>query len=161
VSQSRVGVGYDTHRFSAVRTLVLGGVEIPDMPGLHGFSDSDVVAHAVIDAVLGAAALGDIGRHFPDTDPSYEGADSIALLREAVARAGEEGWRVVNVDATVICEKPKLAPYSDQMAERLAQALGVDRADVGVKGTSNEGMGFVGRGEGIAAIAVAMLERDR
>jgi 2-C-methyl-D-erythritol 2,4-cyclodiphosphate synthase len=161
MSESRVGLGYDTHRFSAVRTLVLGGVEIPDTPGLHGFSDADVVAHAVIDAVLGAAALGDLGRHFPDTDPSHEGANSIGLLREAVARAREEGWRVVNVDATVVCEEPKIAPYSDQMAERLAQALGIDRADVGVKGTSNEGMGFVGRGEGIAAIAVAMLERDR
>ena len=161
MSESRVGIGYDAHRFSGVRTLVLGGVEIPDVPGLQGFSDSDVVAHAVIDAVLGAAALGDIGRHFPDSDPSYEGADSIALLQEAVARAGEEGWRIVNVDATVICEEPKVAPYSDRMAERLAQALGIDRADVGVKGTSNEGMGFVGRGEGIAAIAVALLERDR
>jgi 2-C-methyl-D-erythritol 2,4-cyclodiphosphate synthase len=161
MSESRVGIGYDTHRFSAVRALVLGGVEIPDTPGLHGFSDSDVLAHAVIDAVLGAAALGDIGRHFPDTDPSYENADSIALLREAVARAKEAGWRVVNVDATVICERPQIAPYSEQMEERLADALNIDRADVGVKGTTNEGMGFVGRGEGIAAIAVAMLERTR
>jgi 2-C-methyl-D-erythritol 2,4-cyclodiphosphate synthase len=159
MSESRVGIGYDTHRFSGVRTLVLGGVEIPDVPGLHGFSDSDVVAHAVIDAVLGAAALGDIGRHFPDTDPRYEGADSIALLREAVTRVGQAGWRVVNVDATVVCERPQIAPYSEQMEERLAQALGVDRGDVGVKGTTNEGMGFIGRGEGIAAIAVAMLER--
>jgi 2-C-methyl-D-erythritol 2,4-cyclodiphosphate synthase len=160
MSDSRVGVGYDTHRFSAVRTLVLGGVEIPGAPGLHGFSDSDVLAHAVIDAVLGAAGLGDIGRHFPDTDPSYEGADSIELLREAVARVGAEGWRVVNVDSTVICEEPRLAPLAAQMSERLGDALGVDGGCVSVKGTTNEGMGFVGRGEGMAAIAVALLSRS-
>src|SRR3954470_21019357 len=102
MSEHRVGVGYDSHRTSAVRTLALGGIEMPGVPGLHGFSDSDVLAHAVIDAVLGAAALGDIGRHFPDTDPRYEGADSIELLREAVSRVGAEGWSVLNIDATVI-----------------------------------------------------------
>jgi 2-C-methyl-D-erythritol 2,4-cyclodiphosphate synthase len=161
LSESRVGIGYDTHRFSGVRSLVLGGVEIPGSPGLHGFSDSDVLAHAVIDAVLGAAAMGDIGRHFPDTDPRYEGADSIELLREVTARVGGEGWRVGNVDATVICEEPRLAPFAAEMAERLGGALGVPGDRVSVKGTSNEGMGFVGRGEGIAAIAVAQLERDR
>lgn len=160
MSESRVGIGYDTHRFSGVRTLKLGGVEIPGMPGLHGFSDSDVLAHAVIDAVLGAAALGDIGRHFPDTDPDYESADSIELLREAVARIGREGWRVANVDATVICEEPRLAPLAVEMADRLGGALGVSGDRVSVKGTTNEGMGFVGRGEGIAAIAVAQVERD-
>jgi 2-C-methyl-D-erythritol 2,4-cyclodiphosphate synthase len=160
MSEHRVGIGYDTHRFSAVRTLKLGGVEIPGMPGLHGFSDSDVLAHAVIDAVLGAAALGDIGRHFPDTDPQYEGADSIELLREAVARVAREGWRVVNVDATVICEEPQLAPLAAAMGKRLGGALGVGPEQVSVKGTTNEGMGFVGRGEGIAAIAVAQIERD-
>ena len=158
MSEQRVGIGYDTHRVSGVRTLVLGGVELPGVPGLHGFSDSDVLAHAVIDAVLGAAALGDIGRHFPDTDPRYEDADSIELLREAVARLGAEGWRVVNVDATVICEEPKIGPHAGDMAARLAGALGVEAGRVSVKGTTNEGMGFVGRSEGIAAIAVAMIQ---
>jgi 2-C-methyl-D-erythritol 2,4-cyclodiphosphate synthase len=159
VSEQRVGIGYDTHRTSGARTLVVGGVELPGVPGLHGFSDSDVLAHAVIDAVLGAAALGDIGRHFPDTDPQYENADSIELLREAVARAAADGWHVGNVDATVICEQPRISPYASEMAERLAGALGVEPACVSVKGTTNEGMGFLGRGEGIAALAVAMLQR--
>ena len=160
MSERRVGIGYDTHRTSAVRTLVLGGVELPGAPGLHGFSDSDVLAHAVIDAVLGAAALGDIGRHFPDTDPQYENADSIALLREAVGRVVAQGWRVVNVDATVVCEEPRISPHAADMAARLAEALGVEAERVSVKGTTNEGMGFIGRGEGIGTIAVAMLERD-
>lgn len=159
MSEQRVGIGYDTHRTSAVRTLVLGGVELPGTPGLHGFSDSDVLAHAVIDAVLGAASLGDIGRHFPDTDPQYENADSIELLRETVARAAAEGWRVVNVDATVVCEEPRISPHAADMAARLAEALGVEADRVSVKGTTNEGMGFIGRGEGIGTIAVAMLER--
>lgn len=159
MSEQRVGIGYDTHRTSAVRTLVLGGVELPGAPGLHGFSDSDVLAHAVIDAVLGAASLGDIGRHFPDTDPQYENADSIELLRETVARAAAEGWRVVNVDATVVCEEPRISPHAADMAARLAEALGVEADRVSVKGTTNEGMGFIGRGEGIGTIAVAMLER--
>jgi 2-C-methyl-D-erythritol 2,4-cyclodiphosphate synthase len=159
MSEQRVGIGYDTHRTSAVRTLVLGGVEIRGVPGLRGFSDSDVLAHAVIDAVLGAAALGDIGRHFPDTDPRYENADSIELLRTAVGRVAADGWRVVSVDATVICEEPRISPHSDEMAARLADALGVAAARVSVKGTTNEGMGFIGRGEGIGTIAVAMLER--
>jgi 2-C-methyl-D-erythritol 2,4-cyclodiphosphate synthase len=158
MSDQRVGIGYDTHRLSGVRTLVLGGIELPGVPGLHGFSDADVLAHAVIDAVLGAAALGDIGRHFPDTDPRYEGADSIDLLREAVSWVTAAGWQVVNVDATVICEEPRIAPHAGEMAVRLAGALGVDAARVSVKGTTNEGMGLVGRGEGIAAIAVAMIE---
>ena len=159
MSEQRVGIGYDTHRTSAVRTLVLGGVELPGVPGLHGFSDSDVLTHAVIDAVFGAATLGDIGRHFPDTDPRYENADSIELLRDAVSRTAAEGWQVVNVDATVICEEPHIAPHAAAMAKRLADALGVEAGRVSVKGTTNEGMGFLGRGEGIAAIAVAMLER--
>jgi 2-C-methyl-D-erythritol 2,4-cyclodiphosphate synthase len=160
MSEQRAGIGYDSHRTSAVRTLVLGGIELPGVPGLQGFSDSDVLAHAVIDAVLGAAGMGDIGRHFPDTDPRYENADSIELLREVVARTNAEGWRVVNVDATVICEEPRIAPHAADMAARLADALGVEVARVGVKGTTNEGMGFVGRGEGMAALAVAMLERE-
>jgi 2-C-methyl-D-erythritol 2,4-cyclodiphosphate synthase len=159
MSEHRVGIGYDTHRFSGVRTLLLGGVEIPGSPGLHGYSDSDVLAHAVIDAVLGAVALGDIGRHFPDTDPRYEGADSIALLRETAALVSGEGWRVVNVDSTVICEEPRIAPHAAAMAERLAGALGVETGRVSVKGTTNEGMGFLGRGEGIAALALATVVR--
>ena len=154
----RTGIGYDVHQLVAGRKLVLGGVELPGVPGLHGFSDADVLAHAVIDAVLGAAALGDIGRHFPDTDPHYEGADSIELLREAVSRVTAAGWHVVNVDATVICEEPRITPHAGEMAGRLAGALGVEAARVSVKGTTNEGMGLVGRGEGIAAIAVAMIE---
>jgi 2-C-methyl-D-erythritol 2,4-cyclodiphosphate synthase len=159
MTEQRAGIGYDTHRVSGARTLVLGGVELPGAPGLQGFSDSDVLTHAVIDAVLGAAALGDIGRHFPDTDPRYEGADSIELLREAVSRVGAAGWRVGNVDATVICEEPRIGPHVAEMASRLAAALGVEPGSVSVKGTTNEGMGFLGRGEGIAALAVAMIAR--
>jgi 2-C-methyl-D-erythritol 2,4-cyclodiphosphate synthase len=154
-----VGLGFDSHRLVEGRRLVIGGVDIPNDRGLEGHSDSDVLAHAVMDAVLGAAAMGDIGRHFPDTDPAYENADSIELLREAVARVAAEGWRVVNVDATVICEEPRIAPHASDMAERLGGALGVEAGRVSVKGTTNEGMGFLGRGEGIATIAVAMLER--
>jgi len=157
--ERRVGIGYDSHRVSGARTLVLGGIEVPEAPGLQGYSDSDVLAHAVIDAVLGAAGLGDIGRHFPDTDPRYENADSIELLERAVALVGEPGWQVVNVDATVICEQPSIAPLSDAMAGRLAGALGIAAERVSVKGKSNEGMGFTGRGEGIATIAVVLLER--
>jgi 2-C-methyl-D-erythritol 2,4-cyclodiphosphate synthase len=157
--ERRVGIGYDTHRVSSARTLVLGGIEVPGAPGLQGYSDSDVLAHAIIDAVLGAAGLGDIGRHFPDTDPRYENADSIELLERAVTLVGEQGWRVVNVDATVICEQPSIAPLARAMSARLAGALGIAAESVSVKGTSNEGMGFIGRGEGIATIAVALLER--
>jgi 2-C-methyl-D-erythritol 2,4-cyclodiphosphate synthase len=159
MSEQRVGIGYDTHRTSGARTLVLGGVQLPGVPGLHGFSDADVLAHAVIDAILGAAALGDIGRHFPDSDPRYENADSIELLREAVARVAAEGWGVGNVDATVICEQPRISPHAAEMAQRLAGAIGIEPDHVSVKGTTNEGLGFLGRGEGIAAIAVAILQR--
>jgi 2-C-methyl-D-erythritol 2,4-cyclodiphosphate synthase len=159
--ENRAGIGYDSHRFAGARTLVLGGVEFPGVPGLEGHSDADVLTHAVIDAVLGAAGLGDIGRHFPDDDPRYSGADSIGLLAEAASMAGSDGWQVVNVDSTVICEQPRLAPAVAQMSERLADALGVDAGRVNVKATTNEGMGFIGRGEGIAACAVALLERSR
>jgi 2-C-methyl-D-erythritol 2,4-cyclodiphosphate synthase len=155
---TRVGIGFDAHRFSGARTLVLGGVEIQGVPGLQGYSDSDVLAHAVIDAVLGAAALGDIGRLYPDTDPMYENADSIELLRDAVARLGAAGWQVVNVDATVICERPRISEYAGEMAERLAAALGVAADRVSVKGSTSEGMGFTGREEGIATIAIAQVE---
>ena len=125
MSEQRVGIGYDTHRTSAVRTLVLGGVQLPGVPGLHGFSDSDVLAHAVIDAVLGAAALGDIGRHFPDTDPRFAGADSGALLAEAARRVGEAGWRIANVDATIVAQAPKMAPHIPAMVQRIAGCLNV------------------------------------
>jgi 2-C-methyl-D-erythritol 2,4-cyclodiphosphate synthase len=157
--ERRVGIGYDSHRVSGARTLVLGGIVVPGAPGLQGYSDSDVLTHAIIDAVLGAAALGDIGSHFPDTDPRYENADSIELLAHVVGLVGERGWGVVNVDATVICEQPSIAPLSDAIAARLAAALGIAAERVSVKGKSNEAMGFIGRGEGIATIAVALLER--
>jgi 2-C-methyl-D-erythritol 2,4-cyclodiphosphate synthase len=158
-AETRVGIGYDSHRFAGARTLILGGVTFPGEPGLEGHSDADVLTHAVTDAVIGAAGLGDIGRHFPDDDPRFAGADSIALLGQAVSMIAEAGWRVVNVDATLICERPRLAPHAAQMAERLGGALDVDRGCVNVKATTNEGMGFIGRGEGIAAVAVAMLVR--
>jgi 2-C-methyl-D-erythritol 2,4-cyclodiphosphate synthase len=158
-AERRVGVGYDSHRVSGARTLVLGGIELPGAPGLQGHSDADVLTHAIIDALLGAAALGDIGGHFPDTDPRYENADSIALLERVVALVGERGWKVVNVDATVICERPSIASHAEAIRGRLAAALGVENEQVSVKGTSNEGMGFIGRGEGIATIATALLER--
>jgi 2-C-methyl-D-erythritol 2,4-cyclodiphosphate synthase len=158
-TERRVGIGYDAHRFSAVRVLVLGGIEIPNEPGLEGHSDADVLTHAVIDGLLGAAALGDIGRHFPDDDPRYSGADSIELLAQSAALAREQGWQVVNVDATVICERPRLAPHVGQMAERLGEGLGIPPERVNVKATTNEGMGFIGRAEGIAALAVALIER--
>jgi 2-C-methyl-D-erythritol 2,4-cyclodiphosphate synthase len=125
------------------------------VPGLHGFSDSDVLTHAVIDAVFGAAALGDIGRHFPDTDPRYENADSIELLRDAVSRTAAEGWQVVNVDATVICERPRLAGRQAEMERLLSETLG---APVSVKATTNEGMGWIGRGEGVACVSVVLVE---
>jgi 2-C-methyl-D-erythritol 2,4-cyclodiphosphate synthase len=156
VTTVRTGLGVDSHRFAPGRRLVLGGVEIPFERGLAGHSDADVLAHAVTDAILGAAGLGDIGEHFPDTDPRWEGADSIALLREVVALAARDGWTVAHVDATVMLERPKLAPFRAEIAARLADAIG---ATVSVKATTGEGMGFVGREEGVAALAVATLER--
>lgn len=154
----RSGVGYDSHRFVEGRRLVLGGVEIPHERGLVGHSDADAVAHAVTDAILGAAALGDIGAHFPPSDPRWKDADSIELLRAAVRLLEERRYQVVNVDVTVICEAPKLAPHVQAMRSRLAGALGVDVDCVSVKGKTNEGMGWIGRGEGIAAIAVAVID---
>ncbi|MXW56462.1 MAG: 2-C-methyl-D-erythritol 2,4-cyclodiphosphate synthase [Gemmatimonadales bacterium] len=153
----RTGVGYDSHRFDETRPLVLGGVEIPDAPGLKGHSDGDAVAHAITDAVLGAAGLGDIGALFPDTDPAYAGADSIELLASAVRRLRERGFRVVNVDATVVAERPRILPHTAAMRERLGEALGTGATGVSIKGKSNEGMGWIGRGEGLAAIAVATV----
>jgi 2-C-methyl-D-erythritol 2,4-cyclodiphosphate synthase len=152
----RTGLGVDTHRFAAGRRLILGGVEVPFDRGLAGHSDADVLAHAVTDAILGAAAMGDIGLHFPDTDARWTDADSLALLREVVSLAAGEGWTVAHVDATVMLERPKLAPYRDRIAASLAAAT---RGTVSVKATTGEGIGFVGREEGVAALAVATLER--
>ena len=157
---ARSGIGYDSHRLVGGRPLILGGVRIEGTDrGLAGHSDADVLAHAVIDALLGAASLGDIGQHFPDTDERYRDANSLELVDEARALLWDRGLAVSNVDATVICEAPKLGPYRDRMRETLAAPLGVEAARVSVKFTTNEGMGFVGRGEGIAAMAIAQLER--
>jgi 2-C-methyl-D-erythritol 2,4-cyclodiphosphate synthase len=153
-----IGFGYDTHRLEAGRPLILGGVRIEHETGLAGHSDADVLTHAVIDALLGAAGLGDIGQHFPDTDERWRGADSIELLRLACGVVANEDLRVVNVDATVVLEAPKIGPHRHAMRERLAGAIGVSVRRVNVKATTGEGMGFVGRGEGAAAMAVAMLE---
>jgi 2-C-methyl-D-erythritol 2,4-cyclodiphosphate synthase len=152
----RTGIGVDSHRFEAGRRLVLGGVEIAHDAGLAGHSDADVLAHAVIDALLGAAGLGDIGQLFPDTDPEWAGADSIALLRDVAGRVRAAGWSVGHVDATVMMERPKLAPHREAIAATLLGALG-EGASVNVKATTGERMGFVGRGEGVAAMAVATL----
>ncbi len=154
----RSGIGYDVHRFGDGRKLVLGGVEIEGETGLLGHSDADVVAHAVMDALLGATGKGDIGEHFPDDDPTFEDADSLELLGRVVGELA--GWSVTNVDVTVIAERPHLGRYKQQMAERLAGAMRVDPSCVNVKATTNEGMGFVGRAEGIAALAIAQVARD-
>ena len=153
----RVGIGYDSHRFGAGRPLILGGVTIPYSLGLVGHSDADAVSHALTDALLGAAALGDIGRLFPDTDPAYANADSIPLLIEAHRRVIAAGWTMQQSDITVIAQAPKLAPHVPAMQARLAEALGVGDGAVSLKAKTNEGMGFLGRGEGIAVIAVATL----
>ena len=153
----RAGIGYDVHRFEAGRPLVLGGVEFAGETGLAGHSDADVLAHAVIDAVLGAAGLGDIGAHFPPDDAAYEGTDSIALLRDAAKLLAERGFTVESVDSTVIAERPRIGPHVAQMRERMAGALGIDAGRVNVKATTNEGLGAIGRGEGIAAMAVAVV----
>jgi len=154
---SRTGIGYDSHRLAAGRRLLIGGVEIPHEAGLEGHSDADVLAHAVIDALLGAAALGDIGEHYPDSDERWRGADSIALLREVVAMLAGEGLEIEHVDCTVLIEAPKLAPHRLAIRASLAGALGVDVGRVNVKATTGERMGFVGRGEGVGALAVASL----
>lgn len=154
----RVGVGYDSHRFDPTRPLVLGGVLIPDAPGLAGHSDGDAIAHAVIDAILGAAAAGDVGRHFPPGDPEWEGADSIGLLGRAVEILERKGFRPWNVDVVVVCERPKIAPVVDQIRVRMAECLGVPEDRVSLKGKTNEGMGWIGKGEGLAVHAVATVE---
>ena len=152
------GIGYDSHRFVDGRPLILGGVEIPNERGLDGHSDADVLAHAVGDALLGAAGLGDIGMHFPDTDERYRDADSIALLKLIVAMVSDAGLAILNVDTTVVMERPKLGGAREAIAEKLAGALGIARRRVNVKATTGEAMGFVGRGEGAAALAIATLD---
>jgi len=159
VSTVATGIGWDSHRLVSGRPLILGGVTIPSERGLHGHSDADVLAHAVIDALLGAAGLGDIGEHFPDTDARWAGADSLDLLRAVVAQVGMRGLSVAHVDATVVMERPKLGPHKAAIRASLAAALGVEAERVNVKATTGEGMGFVGRGEGVAALAVATLAR--
>jgi 2-C-methyl-D-erythritol 2,4-cyclodiphosphate synthase len=157
----RVGIGYDCHPFAEGRRLVLGGVEIAHERGLAGHSDADVLTHAVIDALLGAAALGDIGERFPDADERHRDADSLALLGQVVDLVASRGLAVGNVDATLIVEAPRIAPHRERMRESLAAALGVEAARVSVKATTAEGMGFIGRGEGAAALAVATVEAGR
>lgn len=156
----RVGIGYDVHAFAEQRPLILGGRTIPHTHGLAGHSDADVLAHAITDALLGAAGLGDIGRHFPDDDPRYRDADSIVLLEQVVRMLAERRFSILNVDSTVIAQRPKLAPHIEAMRATLARALGVDPARVNVKATTNERLGFVGREEGIAALAVCLLQRQ-
>lgn len=153
----RIGQGFDVHALVPGRRLVLGGVEIAHSHGLLGHSDADVLLHAITDAVLGAAGLGDIGRLYPDSDARFEGADSRVLLRDAVARAAAAGWRVENVDCTVVAERPRIAPHVDAMRARIAECLGIETGAVNVKGRTTERLGFTGRGEGIAAFAVALL----
>ena len=155
----RVGTGYDSHRFDPARPLILGGLRFPDHPGLSGFSDGDAVAHAVIDAILGAAGLGDIGTHFPPGDERWRGTDSMGLLSRVVAMLHEEDWRVGNVDVTVICETPRIGPKAGELRRLLAERVEVGPEAVSVKGKSNEKMGWIGRGEGIAVHAVALVVR--
>ncbi|SHM70817.1 2-C-methyl-D-erythritol 2,4-cyclodiphosphate synthase [Caldanaerovirga acetigignens] len=155
----RVGIGYDAHRLVKGRKLVLGGVEIPYEKGLLGHSDADVVVHAINDALLGAAALGDIGVHFPDTDPEYKDIRSILLLKRVGEMLKREGFGVVNIDSVICAERPKLSPYIDKMRENIAQALNISKDKISIKATTTEGMGFEGRGEGISAQAVCLIKK--
>ncbi|WP_444657862.1 2-C-methyl-D-erythritol 2,4-cyclodiphosphate synthase [Caproiciproducens sp. R2] len=154
----RIGHGYDVHRLTEGRKLILGGVEIPYDKGLLGHSDADVLAHAVADSLLGAAALGDIGTHFPDTDPAFKNADSLVLLTRVCALLAQKNYRIANIDATIIAQAPKLKPYIEAMRERLAAACGVGLNQISVKATTEEHLGFTGAGEGIAAHAVCLIE---
>ena len=157
MSKFRIGLGYDIHRLAPGRRLVLGGIEIPFDLGLDGHSDADVVSHAIIDALLGAASLGDIGSHFPDDDPAHKNADSIELLKRARAMVEEKGFAVGNIDVTIIAESPRLAPYVAEMKRRVADAVGISLGDVSLKATTNEKIGAIGKGEGIAAFSVVLL----
>ncbi|MGI9627267.1 MAG: 2-C-methyl-D-erythritol 2,4-cyclodiphosphate synthase [Longimicrobiales bacterium] len=157
MASHRVGLGYDSHRFDTAATLVLGGVIFPDSPGLSGFSDGDAVAHAVIDALLGAASLGDVGSHFPPGQPEWKDADSMELLKRSVALLEDAGWVPGNVDITVVCEAPRIGPRAAEIRASLAGTLGIAADAVSIKGKTNETMGWIGRGEGIAVHAVAMV----
>ena len=157
----RIGIGYDVHVLKEGRKLILGGVEIPYEKGLDGHSDADVLVHAIMDALLGAAALGDIGKHFPDTDETYRGADSIELLYVVLSILQCNGYKVHNIDSVIIAQQPKLSPYIDQMRTRIADAVQLGESFVSVKATTEEHLGFTGRGEGIAAQAVVLLEEDK
>lgn len=156
----RIGQGYDVHRLAEGRKLILGGVEIPYEKGLLGHSDADVLTHAVMDAILGALALGDIGQHFPDTDPVFKGANSVKLLKAVVSLVGQKGWKVHNLDATVAAQRPKLAPYIGEMRVRLADAMKIPVDRVSVKATTEEGLGITGNGDGMTATAVCLLARE-
>ena len=155
----RIGHGYDVHRLVEGRKLILGGVDVPYVKGLLGHSDADVLLHAISDAILGAIGEGDIGKHFPDTDPAYKGADSRKLLRHVMDLAERKGYRIGNVDATIVAQRPKLAPFIQQMRQNIAQTLGTEEDRVNVKATTTEELGFAGRGEGIAAYSVALLAK--
>lgn len=159
MTKLRIGHGYDVHRLVEGRRLILGGVDIPWEKGLLGHSDADVLTHAVMDALTGAARLGDIGKLFPDTDPAYAGISSLKLLAEVGKLLGEKGYKVVNIDATLLAQAPKVGPYKQNMAENLARALGIEPEQVNVKATTEEGLGFTGDGSGMAAHAVVLLER--
>ena len=156
----RVGYGYDVHRLVEGRKLILGGVDIPFEKGLLGHSDADVLLHAITDALFGAAALGDIGSHFPDTDPRYKGADSLKLLEASGKELREQGWRISNIDSTIVAQRPKLLPHVPQMRENIARVLGLEVSQVSVKGKTEEGLGFTGTGEGMAVHAVCLIEKD-
>ncbi len=156
----RIGLGFDVHAFASGRELILGGVRVPHELGLAGHSDADVVAHALMDALLGAVRAGDIGKLFPDTDPAWQGADSLRLLERVAELVRQRGFKIVDADIVVACEWPKISPYRDEMRENLARAMGVETEHVGLKATTTEGLGFTGREEGIAVWAVALLESE-
>jgi 2-C-methyl-D-erythritol 2,4-cyclodiphosphate synthase len=160
MSTSRCGIGYDAHRLAKGRRLVLGGVEIASERGLEGHSDADVLCHAIADAVLGAAGLGDIGHHFPNSDESIKGISSLDILRRVIVLLAQKQARVINVDATLIAEAPKIAPYLEEMRQIIADALSISPSNISIKATTNEGLGAIGRDEGMAAMAVAMVEQD-
>ncbi len=156
--KARAGIGFDVHPLVAGRRLVLGGVEIPFEKGLNGWSDADVLIHAIMDALLGAAALGDIGQHFPSDDPRYKDSNSLVLLNEVRSKLKAQRWSIGNIDATIVAEQPKLNPFFDRMKGKISIALGISPSQVSIKATTSEGLGFTGRGEGIAAYAIALIE---
>jgi 2-C-methyl-D-erythritol 2,4-cyclodiphosphate synthase len=160
-NKMRVGIGYDVHPLISGRRLVLGGINVPFAQGLSGWSDADVLTHAIIDALLGAAALGDIGSHFPPGEPQYKDISSLALLKTTGNKLVENGWRIVNVDATIVAEKPKLSDFIDRMRQQVSQTLGIASSQVSLKASTSAGLGFIGRGEGIAAYAIAMVQGSK